>query len=107
MVNFILSEERKSKRSGIYRISFDDGWHYIGKTCCFSDRFTSHMADIRRGFRSNKSLRKMKGYVGDITFEIVEYVDSFDDLREREIFHIQHTFMIEKRLNHNMYWAVT
>jgi len=74
-MDFIINEQLKVNLAGIYKITFDTGFFYIGSSACLNSRIKSHCRDISNGFKINKSLKKMIGFDGVVNFDLITYVD--------------------------------
>jgi hypothetical protein len=74
-MNFIINDEIKTSKCGIYKIQFDDGRFYIGSSVNLYARVVSHCADMKNGFKINVSLKKMNGYNGNVVFSVLQPVD--------------------------------
>ena len=62
------------KKSGIYKISFEDKSFYIGSTGNLKAREKLHLSALKRDKHHNKILQYMFDRYGKFEFEILEYV---------------------------------
>lgn len=77
MITVEIKQELDSVISGVYMISFSNGYFYIGSSRNMRPRILSHKAYIESGFLgtpSAKSLQPMAGFDGHVIISLVESI---------------------------------
>lgn len=73
MINFIVPKiGTRERKSGVYRISFDGGWFYIGSSVNLRMRFHAWKFSISHGVPKNKNVKLMIPHSTSIKFEIIK-----------------------------------
>lgn len=88
-------------KSGIYKITINDYYIYIGQSANIERRRNSHLNKLKQNIHCNKKIQNIYNkYPTTIKFEVIEYCD-VDKLNEREAFYIQqlNTFNTKHGLN--------
>lgn len=76
-------------KSGIYKITINDYYIYIGQSVDIKCRWSNHLSKLKQNKHHNKKLQNVfNKYSDSIKFQIIEEC-SVDELDEREIFYIQ------------------
>lgn len=76
-------------KSGIYKITINDYYIYIGQSKCLRYRINTHIRELKDNKHYNKKFQSVfNKYPNTIKFEVVEYCD-IDKLDEREMFYIE------------------
>lgn len=73
---------------GVYKISFDDAYYYIGSSVDLRSRFIGWRTRMKAGTNKNKKIREIIKHTDVIEFTILELVEHIDDLRAKESFYI-------------------
>lgn len=90
MIQFIKPKlKHRYNPSGVYKISFNNGYFYIGSSKKLKSRFNSWETPLSKGKTSNRYIKSMLQGITIVNFEIIEICDNYI---ERELYHIQ-TFL--------------
>lgn len=77
-------------KSGIYKITINDYYIYIGQSMDVKSRWSAHLSELKRNRHRNTKLQNVfNKYFDTIKFEVVEYCD-VNMLDEREIYWIDY-----------------
>ncbi len=88
-MKFIVPEFLRGQRPmGVYKISFDDQCFYIGSSIDLRQRFIGWKTRMRDGTNKNKKIRALVKSAAIIRFEVVEFVEKAEELRDRETYYI-------------------
>lgn len=90
---------RKPAVSGIYRLTFDEKWIYIGSATNFWVRFQRWKHDLSKGIFKNYRMAEVGLGCTAVKMEIVEIVEQPERLLERESYYIQQNWGNESLLN--------
>ena len=80
-----ISKGSDLSKSGIYKITFDNGWFYIGSTKNFRRRVGCTVGTFRGVSKlHNKNLIRCVAECDSAVFEVIEYIADVDLLKTRE-----------------------
>ena len=91
-------------KSGIYKITINDYYIYIGQSMDIKSRWNGHLNELRQNKHYNKKFQNVfNKYPNTIKYEVVEYCD-VDKLDEREMYWINYyrSFNTNHGLNMNL-----
>lgn len=90
LVSFIIMKNNLEAKSGIYKITINDYYIYIGQSNCLRYRINIHIKNLKDNKHCNKKFQNVfNKYPNTIKFEVIEYCD-IDMLDEREMFYIDY-----------------
>ena len=90
--------------TGIYKITINDYYIYIGQSVNIERRWSAHLNELKQNKHCNKKLQNVYNkYPDSVKFQILEECD-IDELDEREMFYIKQfdTYNSDYGLNMNL-----
>ena len=86
----------------IYKMSFSNGYYYIGATTDFGSRVYRHIKELVGGTHTSKvKVSYING--SKVFFEIIEFSNNRKDLPEREQFHLKRSVGLKFCMNESIY----
>ncbi len=92
--------KRGERKSGVYKILFDEKWFYIGSSGNLRGRFMSWVSRIKQGRRLNTNMVNILSKIKSVKIVIIEHCLCKEDALLKEDFYIKQTFKNEFSLNH-------
>ena len=91
-------KQKIKEPGGVYLITSDSGYRYIGSTACFTHRWSNHRDRLKRGNHPNASMQQLHDACEELRFTVLEEIDSNDEdvLKDRELYYIE---SLEPELN--------
>lgn len=74
---------------GVYKISFDNNYFYIGSSSLLRHRLSQWKMRIRKNTVKNKNIKSILSISEYVSFEIIEEIGNKNKLKEREDFYIK------------------
>lgn len=75
------------KKIGIYKMIIGDQF-YIGSSINLDKRFKSHISELRRGRKTNQKIQTQYNKIGNVKFDVLEYIDNESNLTSREQYYM-------------------
>lgn len=100
-----LIKERKNRYVGVYKVTFNDKWIYIGSSVNLKKRIARWRCVLKNGyvFTSNKNLNHIKNEVTFVNIEILQILNSGESNLEYEKMYIEqyknNPFLVNRNLD--------
>ena len=100
-----LIKERKNRYSGVYKITFNNKWVYIGSSVNLKKRIARWRCTLKNGyvFTNNKNLQHIKNEITFVNIEILHILNSGENNLEYEKVYIKqyknNPFLINRNLD--------
>lgn len=101
LVSFIIMKNNLQSKSGIYKITINDYYVYIGQSVDIKSRWNGHLRALKENTHNNIKFQNVYNkYPDKIKFEVIEECN-VDELDKREMFYIEqfNTFNTRHGLN--------